>query len=284
MKSVLALLLILFSRAGGHAQGATVSVDPFPMDAKVLPRVYVGHSPYRVFKALDGIMPEKDEFESHAQFLQRVHNIARKPLYGNISGVSNLAFVIQTDSSYDADQHEMTTTMRADDASDLGLTPEVTYDRLTTPQSVKLETYAASFGNDEPYFSGTSDGNRIMVHKYRDVVYDLLITNPGAWRYRLTESDVESESTVFREKMTSDAARAKKKNLAVLAVFVPAAPFAVHGKTTSEPTLTEPTDRISQYGLIVGKLEELVLYDFVTGEILDRKTPPGIDPNSDDGG
>ena len=88
---------------------STFSDAPFKIDGHIIPKNYLGHDLREIYNRLEARQNrKKGEFETTAEYNARIEQEKKAPLYGTINIGDKLTLVIDTMSSYDADNNKLT--------------------------------------------------------------------------------------------------------------------------------------------------------------------------------
>jgi TonB family protein len=285
--ALLAICLIISPVSSlAQARRATTSFDTAPFDSTTLklPLNYIGHS----LSAIAQILPlwkaatEKSEFETTADYQNRLSREKQKPLIGALHLNSLLAFSIGLDGAnltakYDADMGLMTVTME--------MWEEVLVGKYEDPC---YSVFWSSTHRQTGSYIGRNFFNRpVRVQVYRDNVFYLGLCSSDLNAF--TELRIQSDKYGFKIRdpkkslnvainMGANEARTVKPNLRALIIGRLRDDPIYYSEDRDEPTVSEPYDRYKQKSYVKLTPQEIWIYDISTGIIYAQVTPSPDNP------
>ena len=238
---------------------------PFDDSLKMLPANFIGHDPKQLYQTLAGALKEKDEFETTADYNERIKNALKEPLFGRLTPLSTFAVSanMQELEKYDADKRIFNVQALVYDAP-----------KKTDSNSVALDTSAFEEKSLGIYKGENAFGAKRDIEKKERWIYRIVLKD--AQRFNIKEGDVLDslpfiKTLSFSMPMETDAARAAKPNLKLLIIFNLVAPYIEEKTDYLEPTVDFPTDVTAHKYYIHADVKSLWLYNSVTGEVYARQ-------------
>jgi len=255
-------------KEGPAAATKIYTLEPFNLNLANLPPNYLGHDPKVVCDALSRVSSNarkgKDEFETTEAYQNRIRNSQVQPLIGDLTTNSLLAFVYRhQDVNYDADQRALEVIVRLEEDNLGGPKPErmLSLDYETTP--------------GKPYVGQNAYGASVVVEKEYADSWDLMFTNYAklaATKHRDKSTDINPTPSMYdafikRLEMDIPTAKQARRNLRLLIICKPVAPWASNDKSYIGPTLRKPKDITWTQHMLHIELVEIWYYDLATGQV-----------------
>jgi hypothetical protein len=257
----------------GTASPKQWSTEPLNLDSSMLGPDFAGNDAEAVYNALAALKNKltKDEFETTAQYQQRVREATDATLIGNFKLTSVYAFRVKPflslDVAYNADTQQMTVTVSADTVmtgtSRDDSTSGVRFDHSRVEVKVKSvdrggRTYAGTnaFGAVMQVTSSAFDSYQIAFRRLNKDEYDLGI----------------GEKFSLALAVKPDAAVTLKPNIAVLALVSldTNSSYAAEYTTARSATVQYPHEEKNTKKLILCKLVDLWVFDERDGKVLSK--------------
>ena len=250
-------------------------VPSFSPDWQLIPSNFVGHDFKSIYEFLFNSKSslEKDEFETTAQFENRINNRTSIKIGNNLTAANELIFVYRpTDSSlngltskYDADNRLLTITIH--------MSKYETYKfRSIGADNPKLTLYRTevtphSFEKDRSYAAQSAFGVKTVVTQYFYNNYYLAISNIDEFEghdLRLLSAEIQVKLELAAEK-----AKTLKENLGALYITELMHPFyTIGGRELQSPTVADPTKTNVLDHYLVVRVKSIWIFDRTTGEVL----------------
>lgn len=233
--------------------------DPFDVESTALPPGYQGHNCVEVSNKLNGLKPEKDEFETSQDYSERVERIRLTPLYASVTAASTLAFSKEISTSrvdYDADSESMNVSIFPSKATMVG---EKFFESAVIDRQVESRS---------EYVGVNAYGRKVNVARTRYLVCAATFNNIDTISRKIRTPN----SLAF--KINPSDARVAKDNLGLLYILNTAPPFVVKYHEYAAPTIDSPTELSFGGNVIVGRLQQMWLYNIKTGQIYAKELIP----------
>ena len=246
----------------------------FDQSSNKLPANFQGDDADLLYRAIAQklVHPDKEEFESSAEYETRLQVFASQPLLGKMSAGDEFAFVLglggesvrgadatvygKIQTSYDADAQVLTVTIPLDPLSD---EDGNFYDwaSIWKREGVPLGSYVAS----------NAFGVKAQVRRFNDLSTEILIDNSDWLEPDCSKNpgDVTCNVTVG-----SSVARSFAAHPRVLVIGKMLPPFISSQEDTSEPTVDTPSEIHHHYKLLHFRLDQLWVFDGQTGGVLHK--------------
>lgn len=253
---------------GGNAGGVVVpevihnpGLPPAPSKPKAVPFVdsvkslgenFTGHDCREVANALRGKNVLKDQYESTKEFNARIAKLKESPLYDDVKLGSQIAFVDLKSGFgiYDADKGVVNF-----DASHIGY-------NLTYGESHPKLTAFKKSKNERNYVGKNAFGATADVRYQEDEVCVVTMAN-------LPFEGLEKSR--FKIKASPDRARELSENIATAYVGILMPPFIREYREYQKPEMSNPYEVITTGEDVRFRLQQLLVFERTTGEILDRR-------------
>jgi hypothetical protein len=231
----------------------TLKFDP---NCTSLPPRYLGHDFSKVFNILKQRTEklEKGEFETTEQFKKREDRENSKPILGNLTIDDYFVF------SQSFDNH---VTLSFNYNADLSVI-EIEFHAYREqywkgdPFSVCINTKSDFTGD---YIGQNAMGAKIRVHKHTDIESSVLLTEPS----------ISLPSSFKLENIQPYKAKELKENIRVLFVFKLKPPYQDSYINVKPATFDYEFEDTTYYEWLFADMKQVIVYDFKTGEILDRE-------------
>lgn len=210
-----------------------------------LPVGFCGHNVDYVIAALRLLPLQKDAYESTAQHVKRVSQLADRPLYGSVKGSDLLAFMAPVTPTYDpgAGHYEIAVPLQ-----------------LLSDHRWALELSGKQGANGQYIAQNAFGARRRVTKEYGRYV----VLQWAGSRYG-------SKSTfVFVKLPPQEARKLDGHALALLHIGKLTAPFLWTDRAYSSATFNHPTESVSDYTVVGFKPSATWLYDTTTGKIISR--------------
>lgn len=266
MKFQLAILITLFAAITSAAQRPTgprptprpaSPASPFDISAARLSPGFKGHDPAAVIEALADLQGKvgKSEFETSAEYLSRLKEMNKVPLYGSVHPDSLLAFALSEEMSAEAFRYD------ADKKYFVG--------KLDTGGRVELFTELSKAGK---FIGQNAFGVKVRVADVEMVTGGLKFSRDGA----LTENGFERGYSM-RFDMDAKTAFQKKPGMRMLIIGRLSNLRIGFDTDVKEATIAAPT-KLTKLDLSMHFIvKEIWAYSITTGEIFGKLTQAAID-------
>ncbi len=241
------------SPSQSKAVRATVSnarYDSGPFDASInsLPRNYSGHNVEDIAGRIKP-PPSKGEFEKTAEFELRMHKWAETPVVGTFRPMDDLAIVVNDGlfeeyTRYDADSEKLLIS-------------------ISLPSEDHIQQGA---------WLPTKSGFRLLGIQRATTMLGVKF---DVSRFETTSLGIAIEggsSFDFSIQMTRDVAKIIKPLLRAVIVVQLVEPYVLKLERTKSASLKSPTQGVSKYTGLVGKVKDVIVYNSNTGDIILRKS------------
>ena len=224
---------------------------PFTFSENMMLQNYLGHDLRKIYEALNTrLKKQKSEFETTAEFNERIERENKLPLLGSINMTDHFALLVKAESTYNADKKSM----------EISLPLAYSFSRKFS-QGIKVQEKVS---RDGEYVGSNIFGATVTVtESYTDGTV-LVVNNSSAYRASyenmyFTLNDVSVEN-----------AKQTKGNLSIICVFKLDSPFIGDDYYHKEATIDSPSVLRISYKLVYGKISEMIVFNNKSGEILRR--------------
>ena len=255
------------------------AIKPFNKDVDALPPGYIGHDAKRIYQIYEKRSTPKGEFETTADYGQRMHKAMTLPIFTNLTVDDLLAFQLAEDVlEYNSDNQRLIVGFGID-AAYKGAEQDPSWRRamMRAEGPMSKEVYTATNGF----------GAKVKVTKTVIKTFELAISNWQHWHKDEMTSAAESQMPSSIDRLDEIAVRASykdlvlrslqlnpgeasklKPNIRLLAICKLKPPIITDGGIVKNPTFQNPTEIYQLMSNIHVKLFEVWGYDQVTGKIL----------------
>ena len=234
------------------------STSPFATDTVQVPPGYTGISLEELASVLLDRQAKryKDEFETTAQYKERLRQLDSDPILGSLTLDSIYAFSFQPSSAeYDADAGVLNVRFQSSYCCDIG------GDNFGTYEAFGWLEYAST-GNSYP--AQNAFGAHTTVQTKTASWYGVVIRN---LRNLSPQTGGPFSGVVFHIPSGAEEARVLKNNLKILVVCRLQAPFLTSEETKTEPTIKNPLEETSHFYFVHVKVEQLRAFDRPSGRV-----------------
>jgi hypothetical protein len=225
-------------------QRASLPVD---LNWKRIPHGYIGNDAELLYEALNnrlGAVPAKDQFETDAQYGEKLQNAVAGPLLGSLTASSLFAFAVKEHMDYDAEK---------------GVSSCPFYD----PENIDLATLGATHG--EPYVGQNAFGVKVDVDVSTTKKLNLKLLN--LWEF---------DKVAFP--LSAEQARQSEDHLRLLLVGLIQPPYLAFKQDEEFPTIDNPTRATTIDETIPFSAREIWVVRDDDGEVYLKLTPWTADP------
>jgi hypothetical protein len=233
---------------------ALFSQDPLDPSVEELPGKFKGHSCIEIANRYKAFNTKKDEFETTSAYIQRIEHVRSEPLYGKLNGTSVLGFSPERPmlvKNYNADTETMDVEYLALGSRSVKVNSNFVMSAAINTKNTISDEYEAVNGF----------GRKVTVNRIRQDVCAITFANVSS----ITNTNLPPR--YFSFKLSPDAARDAKENMAVLYVVTSSAPYVTSYGGYAAPTIDSPTELIFSGDTIVVRLSEIWLFNQVSGRI-----------------
>jgi hypothetical protein len=241
-----------------ESRNAVFSTTPFATDTVQVPPGYAGISLEELTLALLDRQAKryKDEFETTAQYRERLRQLDSSPILGSLMLDSIYAFSFRPSSSeYDADARVLDVRFQSSYCCDIG------GDNFGTYQAFGWLEYASE-GNSYP--AQNAFGAQATVQTKTTSWYGVVIRNLKSLS---PKTGGPFSGVVFRISTGAQEARILENRLKILVVCRLQAPFLTSEKSKTEPTIKDPLEETSYFYFVHVRVEQLKAYDPASGRV-----------------
>lgn len=264
MKKVMAIAVMAVSVLSVQAQtkkpgGSAYASESFDAMAETIPVNFKGHDCRVIASALKKLDLKKDEFESSAKYKDRIDSIQGVNFSKNLNLDSILIFkrkgLVNPWTEYNADTEKLTVdlSVRRSSAFAIGSNPA-----LMDWDSIEISEARPRF-----YTASNSFGVSVRVEERRFKTCAIAFAN----KYYGARGGAKIEAGGI----SPEVARRAKNGVSVFYVGKLAAPYIGHISEPSPPTIDSPVDVNWEGDALVFKLQQVIVADPKTGEILGRE-------------
>jgi len=235
---------------------------------------YYGHDPEALFSTLSA-SSTKSEFESTAEYNQRLARITSGPTLGSLRYDSDYAFYVQesgTSSRYDADNRTLAVSIELRSIlmeRPVACSPRVVKAGLCYGTEKYIGAHSlvskTSMQNLGEYTGTNSYGAAALVKSENRDEYEIAFSNMDDFP---TKSGLMDKDISVTFPMDASSAQRVKGNLRVIAVCRLVAPYATSDLGTHQATLGEPYMLVTHFNYIHANILELWIYDISSGQVL----------------
>ncbi|WP_243374599.1 hypothetical protein [Geotalea sp. SG265] len=230
---------------------------PFTLDGNIIPKNFLGHDLRAVYKKLEERKDrKKGEFETTAQYNSRIELEDKSPLFGSVKIGDKLSLVANVGSSYDADNSKL----RVD-------IPSV--DSWRTKYAFGI-TGQEIYNIRKNYIASNSYGATVEVSEHLQANAILVVNNIQKFN---VDSGYSKQLEFVLDNFPNEKARKLKNQLMAICVFTLTDPFLGDDGYYLKATMDSPIEAVTSNKLVYGNLEEVILYNDETGEVLTRVRP-----------
>ena len=250
----------------------------FDMDRISLPPHFVGSNADAIYDAATGGLknPVQSEFESRSEYQARLADLSTKPFWGGLNANDHFAFVLGQawsgatpvsasgedqgllygfiETKYDAEAQQLTVKIPIDALSDA----DGNFYRWASLWR-RVQTHLGSYIGQNS-FGVKKTVNRLGVKDTELVIQD------ADWLDFDCQHESDSESCSIP--MDPIKARVLSRNVRVIVVGSIVAPFVSAQNDVSQPSIDNPWELHSSYRLLHIRLDQLILADSQTGQIV----------------
>ena len=248
--------------------------EPIDMNTSMLGPNFAGNDPEAVYNALAALKNEskKGEFETTAQYQQRVYAASKAALIANLKLTSIYAFRVDPDTplaKYDADTQQMTVTIRSETvATGTASSQDDNYSGTSFDHSREEVLVKRVYRGERTYTGTNGFGAVAQVTSSASDFYEVAFL-------KLHEYDGGAaipETFSLKLDAKPEAAITLKPNIAVLALVSldPNSSYTADFTNTSSATVQNPYSYTNSSRLIFCKLVDLWVFDQRDGTILAR--------------
>jgi hypothetical protein len=243
----------------------TYSQSPF---TGTVTRGFLGNDPRAVYRAIEKTrLKGKSEFETTAQYDQRLAQYADKPLYGPLRISSTFAFVFPSRETPGNLENmyplNLTTSYKADTTT---MTATVWFEQLGTPdyrgRSILWNEMTVTTGS---YEGSNAFGATRHIEKTTSTITSLAFNLASPFYF--WRKDLEISFVVPAEK-----AKLLKNNLRVLFVAKLVSPYVIETQEYTGPTFDDPYAASDVYHYFQCDISAIWLFDSSTGEVVAKLT------------
>jgi len=225
---------------------------PFDVSAKSVGEDFTGHSCLEIAASLRKNYVFKDQYESTKEFNARISKLKDSPIYDDVSLGSQIVFVANEIGyeKYDADKGVLNF-----DA------PYTSYNLTIGESHPMLKAYKKN-KNERDYVGQNAYGAKANVKYQEEEVCVVTMAN-------LPFEGLDKRS--FKIKVAPDSARNLAGNIKTAYVGILIPPFISEYRSYQKAEMSRPYEVISKGDDIRFRLQQMIIFDRVTGEILGRK-------------
>lgn len=278
------------------------ATDSFDLTAERLPQSFNGHNIEHLYENAQKFRDEynKDEFESTDQYQQRVADLIERPLLEELTGRDIYAVRVRPDTNlteYNADDQTLTLRFMTDSC----IFELREYDNSEYPSDCKVHVLEVSSESKDPeYYQGSNAfGATKTIEKTESNTLGILLGKRTTEfelccaKKELLPEDIRRYKELLPEDirwyndwpsldyldhpglilpLPPDQAREAKAEINMLLVFQPQPPLTEKATDYTSPTMDMPLDRTEHYRLVVGKVAQVIIYNYETGQIYEKYT------------
>lgn len=264
MKKVLAIAVLGASVLAVQAQtkksgDSTYASDSFDAMVETIPANFKGHDCRAIASALKKLNLKKDEFESSAKYRERIASIQGVNFFKNLNLDSTLIFkrkgLVNPWTEYNADTEKLTVdlSVRRSSAFAIGGNPA-----LMDWDSIEISEAKPRF-----YTASNSFGVSVRVEERRFKTCAIAFSNK--------HYGARGGAKIEAEGISPEVAKRAKNGVSVFYAGKLSAPYVGHVSEPSPPTIDSPVDVNWEGDALVFKLQQVIVADPKTGEILGRE-------------
>ena len=237
---------------------ATAPLDP---STENLPRLYAGHSCNVIARKISSFKPTKSEYETTADYKQRLSGMANAPLVGT-TALGDLIGFVTTEDVYSG----ITQNYNAD----LGILMIKKYStntsQLIAGQLLMSGLIEQKIKGSRNYLGSNAYGKKVSVSATHWSVCGIAFSN-FTYQDILTSRSLEIDIAI---ELSPNDARLAKDNLAVMYVGQLSEPYLGQYTDYSKPTIDLPSEISMSGDAIVIKLAQLWLFNRQTGKVYQK--------------
>lgn len=249
-----------------------------------VPTSFRGHSMKQIYKAVeDKFYKSKDEFETTENYLSRLDNTQKQPLFGQTLLNSTLSMVGQPDRvQYDADTQKLSISLSMNQvfvdfgnyAASKSINSKVDYQ----PKQCGYSGLEQELESASTYVGQNAYGAKTIVENLKYNFYGLAFSNYEKFLNSHTGSKYEkffkssyTGDFAFKIKIDAEKAREAKNTLHILYLFHLAPPYKGWSNKMKSPTLQNPKDEVRYSLCNFGEVSEIWFYNRETGYIYHKE-------------
>jgi TonB family protein len=253
--------------------------QPFDTSAENLPKRYLGHDLAGLWSALikQQAKWQKDKYETTAEYQSRLDKLRRQAAYGKVRYGDLLAFAFGN-----GDQNQLTETYHADlGLLEINFSWQWEYRLHDAPcKDCQILQWVSLSKRVAAYVGRTAFNRQARVQVYRNDDYVLGFSGESLRAFPELSDSLGNRRAMFTLRCGPQQARAAKSSLRVLCIGYLAERPAAHDYDNETPEIDDPYDRHNHLNALLFELQEVWLYNFLTGEVYERIASPAQIPET----
>lgn len=263
------------------------SQEPFThFEWDKVPTGFYGNDLLKLSIALRDNFKAKDEFETTAAYEKRIQEAKERSLVGSISTKSTIAFVKECNTAPRAEDkpetvenltkllNSLTAIVKGCTSSDYNadsqiLTINVPIDRESGDFSNSFKISGPTTISEDTYTARNGFGAEVQVRRSISSMSSFAFDNYIEFKdfFKETSKYKVNDDLSISLNLSPERAKEAKQNLSILYVTSFSEPFTTFRSDRHEPKFNEPRDTTLLTSSLTGRLEQVWLFNRVTGEI-----------------